>query len=407
MKLTRKLKVGLEARLLSGTMTGVGNYCFHLLQALTANHSDLSFIGFGLQSWSTLDAGALKRIGNELETHGAVAKPSGGGYKRAMHLLQAKGRSRLSRLGFAQSLYRSRFSRTVKHQSLDLFHAFNYLPVADPSVVTLPVVYDLSFIRFPEFHPADRLRVLERLPSLLERSPRVQTISEFSRNEIAAVYGYDRDKIFVAPPAAASIFRPLGLEVTSRDLVRFDVLPGKYLLSVGTLEPRKNLQTLVSAYARIPKAGRDTAPLLVVGGAGWGELNLPTETAALVSEGNLRFLGSVTNRELRSLYEGAIALLYPSVYEGFGMPVVEAMACGTNVVHSAHTSMDEVSNGFAMRVAATDVDAWSEAINGLIARSGSGSNVARPRLIAQAATFDWGRSAALVREAYAYLIEVR
>jgi glycosyltransferase involved in cell wall biosynthesis len=407
MKLAQKITVGLETRLLNGAMTGVGNYCFHLLQALTSDHPDLSYIGFGLRSWSTLDAGSLKRLESEHEERSTAAKPSVGGLRRAIRVVETKARSRLARLGLAQSLYRSRFSRTVKHQSLNLFHAFNYVPVADPGVVTLPVVYDLSFVRFPEFHPADRLRVLERLPLLLERSPWVQTISQFSRNEIATIYGYDRDRIFVAPPAAASIFKPLGLEVTRRGLVRFDALPGKYLLSVGTLEPRKNLQTLVSAYARLPKATRDQAPLLVVGGAGWGELNLPAETSALVSEGNLRFLGSVSNRQLRSLYEGAIALVYPSVYEGFGMPVVEAMACGTSVVHSADTSMDEIGNGLAMRVAATDVEAWSEAINNVIERSGTGSNVIRSTLMAQAATFDWSRSAALVRQAYADIVDLR
>ena len=405
--MTGKLKIGLEARILSGPMTGVGNYSFRLLQALTENHPELTYIGFGLRSWNALDAGILKNIENEQEERGVATKPKESRLKRSIRFLETKGRSRLLRLGLTQSLYRASFSRTVKHQLLDMFHAFNYLPVADPGVLTLPVVYDLSFVRYPEFHPIDRLRILEKLPQLLKRSPRVQTISQFSRNEIATFYGCERDKIFVAPPAAASNFRPLGLEVTKRELIRFDVSPGKYLLSVGTLEPRKNLQTLVSAYARLPKATRNLAPLLIVGGAGWGELGLPTETPALVSEGNLRFLGSVKNRELRSLYEGAIALLYPSVYEGFGMPVVEAMACGTNVAHSANTSMDEISNGLAMRVEATDVEAWSEVINVLIAQSDAESNVIGPRLIAQAATFDWGRSAALVQQAYAEMVDLR
>jgi glycosyltransferase involved in cell wall biosynthesis len=406
LKLTGKLKIGLEARILSGPMTGVGNYSFRLLQALAENHPELTYVGFGLRSWNELDAGILKNIENEQEERGVATKKESG-LKRSIRFLKTKGRSRLLRLGITQSLYRASFSWTVKHQSLDMFHAFNYLPVADPGVLTLPVVYDLSFVRYPEFHPIDRLRILEKLPQLLKRSPRVQTISQFSRNEIATFYGCERDRIFVAPPAAARNFRPLGLEVTKRELIRFDVAPSRYLLSVGTLEPRKNLQTLVSAYARLPKATRNLAPLLIIGGTGWGELGLPTETPALVSEGNLRFLGSVSNRELRSLYEGAIALLYPSVYEGFGMPVVEAMACGTNVAHSANTSMDEISNGLAMRVEATDVEAWSEAINILIAQSDAVSNVIRPKLIAQAATFDWGRSAALVWQAYAEVVDLR
>jgi len=402
-----KLRIGLETRLFSGAMTGIGNYSFHLLQALIRNHPELTYIGFGLGSWSNLDADALRTIEGQHEQHATVTQSSGSRTTRAIRYLKAKGRSQISGLGLAEALYRAQFLRTVKHQSLDLFHAFNYVPMADPDVATLPVVYDLSFVRFPEFHPKARLRRLERLPSLLKRSPRVQTISQFSRNEIASFYGYDPQRIFVAPPAAAGIFRPLGLEITRRDLVRFDVLPGKYLLAVGTLEPRKNLQTLVTAYARIPRASRNLTPLVIVGGAGWGELKLPSQTTALVSEGNLRFLGSVTNRELRSLYEGAMALLFPSIYEGFGMPVVEAMACGTNVVHSADTSMDEISNGLAIRVAAIDVDAWSEAINSLIARSGAGRDVIRSTLMAQAATFDWSRSAVLVRQAYADIVDLR
>ena len=275
MKSTGKLRIGLETRLFSGAMTGVGNYSFHLLLALARNHPDLTYIGFGLGSWSILDADALQMIEGGHQKHAVVASSRGGRTMRVIRYLKARGRSQIAGLGLAEALYRVQFLRTVKHQSLDLFHAFNYVPMADPGVVTLPVVYDLSFVRFPEFHPKARLRRLERLPSLLKRSPRVQTISQFSRNEIASYYGYDPDRIFVAPPAAAGIFRPLGLEITRRDLVRFDVGPGKFLLAVGTLEPRKNLQTLVAAYARIPRASRDRTPLVIVGGAGWGELKLP------------------------------------------------------------------------------------------------------------------------------------
>lgn len=406
MKSTKLLNIGLEARLFAGAMTGIGNYCFQLLRALTADYSELSFVGFGWQSWKHLDAAALSQIESGLEKQPTAVRPDRNQLAELIHHLKRKGRSRLTRLPLAQALYRSQFSRLVKRQSLDLFHAFNYLPAADPGIVTLPVVYDLSFVRFPQFHPIDRLRVLERLPSILERSPLVQTISEFSRNEIASFYGYDCERIFVAPPAASRIFRPLGPSITRRDLGRFGVAPKEYLLTVGTLEPRKNLKTLVSAYGRLPKAVRAGTPLFVVGGTGWGELNLPAETTSLVNEGSLRFVGSVTNAELRSLYEGSIALLFPSVYEGFGMPVVEAMACGTNAVHSINTSMDEVTNGLAMRVDATDVHAWSEAMASLIERTNSGERENTQKILDQAATFNWNRSAALVRKAYTQLTDV-
>jgi alpha-1,3-rhamnosyl/mannosyltransferase len=386
-------------------MTGIGNYCFHLLQALTTAYPELHYLGFRW-SWSALDTEVLKAIGKRNDAHVTGPKANPGAARRAIWHLESLSRRRLTRSALARSIYRSRFAQTASSQSLDLFHAFNYLPAADPGTTTLPVVYDLSFVRFPEFHPRDRLKVLERLAPLLERSLRVQTISQFSKNEIAAHYGLDRRRIFVAPPAAAGIFRPLGLHATAPDLVKFDVVPDRYLISVGTLEPRKNLKTLVSAYARIPRAVRSRAPLLVVGGAGWGRLDLPREASRLVSEGSLRFLGTVTNAELRSLYEGAIALLYPSLYEGFGMPVVEAMACGTRVAHSAGTSMDEISNGLALRVEGADVDGWSAAITSMIAQADAGEhNLAE--LTTQAAKFDWGRTAAIVRQAYADLIEFK
>jgi glycosyltransferase involved in cell wall biosynthesis len=397
MNASKSLTIGFEARLFAGPMTGIGNYSYLLLRALTTDYQELRFLGFNGQSWNRIDLAALDHIERSLEKQ---PLPASAGMARLINRLKQRGRARLTRIPLAQAIYRSQFSRLAKRQSLDLFHAFNYLPASDPGVITLPVVYDLSFIRFPQFHPIDRLKMLERLPSVLERSPFVQTISEFSRKEIASFYGYDYERIFVAPPAASSIFRPLGPDITQRDLSRFDVTCQTYFLTVGTLEPRKNLKTLVSAYGRLPKTMRARIPLLVVGGSGWGKLDLPAEASLLVNEGSLKFLGSVNNAELRSLYEGSIALLFPSIYEGFGMPVVEAMACGTNVAHSANTSMDEITNGAAKRVDATDVDAWSAVMTDFAARSNPTVCRDTQALIDQAATFNWNRSAAMVRKAY-------
>jgi glycosyltransferase involved in cell wall biosynthesis len=394
----KRVRIGLETRVLGGALTGVGNYTLRLLRSITATYPDVTYVGFDAHSWKVLDNHSLgPREGCDDVGHGSN-EPT------PMRTLLIKARSKLARLGYAQELYRSRFSRTIRHQSLDLFHAFNYLPAADPGVITLPVVYDLSFVRYPQFHPSDRLRILERLPQVLELAPRVQTISKFSKKEIARFYGYDEEKIFVAPPAAASLFRPLGFDWTARDIARYSLSPCNYLLSVGTLEPRKNLRTLISAYSLIPRFLRDRIPLVIVGGKGWGELGLPHVTNSLVNEGSLRFVGSVPNHDLRSLYEGAIALLYPSVYEGFGMPVVECMACGTQVVHSAGTSMDEITAGLALTIEATDVETWSKAIYELIESADSHEAEYREGLIARAAVFDWSSSAAIVRENYNALI---
>jgi alpha-1,3-rhamnosyl/mannosyltransferase len=395
----RTIKIGLELRVMAGAMTGVGNYSFHLLDALVRDHSELRYAGFGVTSWIPIDAEELQRI--------AAAKKS---RARGRGLLDKGGdrlrrimTSRLRQSDLALKLYRQQFARTVRRQSFDLFHAFNFLPFADPGVVTLPVIYDLSFLRYPEAHPRERLRRLERLPAVLDKAPLVQTISQFSRDEISSFYGYPKERIFVAPPAASAIFKPLGANAVRMDLATLGISKN-YLLAVGTLEPRKNLRTLIAAYQKLPRLMRDRTPLLVVGGKGWGELELPPGTSNLESEGNLRFLGSVSNRQLRSLYEGALALLFPSIYEGFGMPVVEALACGTPVFHSKNTSMDEITEGLAVRLPALDVEAWYGALESLIAEPIVSDDSDRMRRRARAATFDWHNSAKMVRMAYETLL---
>jgi glycosyltransferase involved in cell wall biosynthesis len=142
----------------------------------------------------------------------------------------------------------------------------------------------------------------------------------------------------------------------------------------------------------------------VVGNAGWGDLDLPRETESLKSDGTLRFLGAVSDVQLRSLYEGAIALVLPSIYEGFGMPAVEALACGTQVAHSLNTSMDEITDGVAtLRASATDVIAWRRILQELI---GNVQRVSGERdlRIARARQFDWHRSAEAVRSVYPRIV---
>jgi alpha-1,3-rhamnosyl/mannosyltransferase len=182
-------------------------------------------------------------------------------------------------------------------------------------------------------------------------------------------------------------------------------LPQRFILQVGTIEPRKNLRTLITAYAQLRPAERARMPLAIVGNSGWGDLELPQETAALKNDGRRRFLGAVTDTELRSLYEGAVALLFPSVYEGFGMTVVEALACGTEVVHAANTCMDEITRGQAITVSATDVHAWVAPMQRLIHEK-SGDRSRTDERVALAQAFSWTESAEIVMNAYQTLAKI-
>lgn len=397
--------VGLESGILDGPMTGIANYTFHIARSALEVSPDLRFSGFRQFDWQPLDLAALEwtaeRAGmaenrNLPQSYWRSAKSAAG----------VALRSRAGATGFssARIVYRTLrqmlFSLSVRKQSLDLFHAFNFRPLADPGVPVLPVIYDLSTFRHPEFHPHDRVKWLAPLADIVSRAPSVQTISEFSKREIGDLFGYPLERIFVAPPAAAAIFAPLGEGATQRDLDAISLRYGHFFLAVGTLEPRKNLRTLIAAYAQLPPAVRARFPLVIAGGTGWGELNLPEGTARLVAEGGLRFVQQVSTAQLRSLYEGARLMAMPSFYEGFGMPVVEALACGTPVAHSADTAMDEISGSVGRRVAALDVDGWIEVLKESLDGSDHSDPLRREARIAQARQFDWHRSAGLVVDAY-------
>jgi glycosyltransferase involved in cell wall biosynthesis len=402
----KKFRIGLETDFLSGPMTGVGNYCLHILNALMDDDDSFQFIGFSRLAWSALDWAKLReltRMHDKLSTaEEATRAKIGSGQKAYLTIRMGLARIELARSIYAR-LRAYRFSRDGGRNSLDLFHAFRFVPPGDLEIPILPVVYDLSFVRYPETHPKERLRELERLPDVIRKSRIVQTISEFSKREICEIYGCSPEKVVVAAPAAAAIFRPLGIDATCADIAPKGLTFHGYLLTVGTLEPRKNLKTLIAAYARLPAKVRQDSPLVVVGHKGWGNLALPKEADQMVRDGTLRFLGSVSDSELRSLYEGAIALLVPSVYEGFGMPVVEAFACGTPVIHSSNSSMDDITDGRSLRVSATDIDAWTVAIAQLLDNPIS-ATLGREERVARAQEYSWRESGRAVKKIYDQLL---
>ena len=157
---------------------------------------------------------------------------------------------------------------------------------------------------------------------------------------------------------------------------------------------------MIQAYSRLTPSERARCPLVLAGGRGWGNLDLPEQTETLVRDGSVRFVHDVTDPQLRNLYEGARLLLAPSLYEGFGMPVVEALACGTPVAYSADTAMEEISGDTGSRVGALDVDGWTGVLKNALNSTDHADPVRRTERIARAQEFDWRRSAGLVLDAY-------
>ena len=219
-------------------------------------------------------------------------------------------------------------------RSLDVLHCTTFRGPVRSGVLTVLTVHDLAILRSPEAFPRwHRLYGRVGLTRVLRAADAVIAVSEFTKGETAALAGVPAERIRVVPNGVDAVFAPDG-----------PAAAGDYVLAVATLEPRKNLSRAVEA-ARL--AGVD---LRVVGARGWGGVDVPG------------WVGEIPDSELAALYRGARCVLYPSLYEGFGLPVLEAMACGVPVVTSRETAMAEIAGGAAVLVDPLDAEAIAEGI---------------------------------------------
>jgi len=247
-----------------------------------------------------------------------------------------------------------------------LLHALAYvLPLAwsGPSVVT---VYDLSFWRTPERFPAAQRLYLSTLTRLaVRRAARVIAISQSTQRDVVELLGAPADRVRVVPLAIEDEFRPVTDTAALADLRRRRDLPEHMILYVGTLEPRKNLVTLLEAYARCrgdASPGSPLPPLVLAGGKGWGYEAIFAAVERLGLGEAVLFPGFVPHGELPLWYSAADVLVYTSLYEGFGLPVLEALACGTPVITSNVSSLPEVAGEAGLLVDPTDAAALAEAL---------------------------------------------
>jgi glycosyltransferase involved in cell wall biosynthesis len=224
---------------------------------------------------------------------------------------------------------------------VDVLHCPTYYAPLRPRVPTVVTVHDLAVLRRPEWFPRwTRTYAPRVVPQMIRAATRVIAVSEFTADEVETVLHVPRERVRVVPNGVDAIFTPDG--------PRAD---GDYVLAVGTLEPRKNLRRAVEAARRLG------VELRIVGDRGWGDV-----------EPGVGWLGRVGDEELARLYRGARCVVYPSLYEGFGIPVVEALACGTPVVTSRDSAMAEVSQGNAVLVDPEDVTSISAGIEAAVGR---------------------------------------
>lgn len=371
------MRIGIDVHMVGEQETGNETYVINLLRALLAREDSNEYVPLTPRP-SAFEAA----LGPSSRTRAVRVHP-------APSLLRVP-------LGIPLAAYR---------HSLDLLHMTYILPPVCP-VPTVVTIHDISFEVYPEtFSHRDRLVLSWGVPFSARRAVRVIAVSDHTKRELVHRYAIPDEKIRVIHEAAAPLFQPVKdparLEAVRR---KYSMAP-PYLLSVGNLQPRKNLATLLEAYGVAKAEGRISHQLVIVGGQGWQGARVLEQVKAQGLEGEVVLTGYVPTEDLPSLYSGADLFVYPSLYEGFGLPPLEAMACGTPVVASNAASLPEVLGDSAWLVDPHDVRELASTIlrilgDSALARRFSGLGLAHAR------RFSWDRTASQTVEVYREALEV-
>lgn len=286
---------------------------------------------------------------------------------------------------------------------IDLFHSPDFvLPPVSGRIPTLLTVHDLSFVHSPQTFPAQLVAYLNRIvPWSIGRASHVLADSVATKRDLIDVWQVPAEKIAVLYCGVNPAFQPITDEARLTAVRhKYHLDPAPYILSVGTVQPRKNYQMLIHAFR--PVADQHPHHLVIAGGKGWLYDEMLAEVERQGLNGRVHFIGFVDDADLPALYSGADLFAMPSLYEGFGLPLLEAMACGVPILSSNVSSLPEVVGETAVQLPPHDPQAWSQALLELLT-----SPQRRQQMIVdgfrQSRQFTWQQSASQLLEIYASL----
>jgi glycosyltransferase involved in cell wall biosynthesis len=282
----------------------------------------------------------------------------------------------------------------------DLFHWTNFLCCSQRAGKKILTVHDVSFFLFPEYHPLKRRLLFKAFfPRSLEQADHIITDSQNTKNDLVRYFAVPESKMTVIHLGADPSFRPVAKECAVPVLSEYGIKFEEYLLCVGTLEPRKNLVRLLQAYDLFRSNDSRGLTLVLAGADGWLNRELFDAIEQSAWKRDIKILGYVPKAHLPALYSGAVSFVYPSLYEGFGLPPLEAMACGAAVIASNSSSLPEVVGNAGLLIDPKQAESIAGAMSKLSGDVALRATL-RNRGLARAKMFDWQSTARKTLEIY-------
>ena len=331
-----KLLVNLSS--LNHPLTGIGEYTLNLVKEMLDDDQvqDLK----GIRSSKYLDRHQISVLIASLEQGHQTDQPLTR-YLKKMSRLKLIARIARKAINAYREISFRFYRNMLKHY---IYWEPNYICLNHQGVC-VPTVHDLSHLICPQFHPKARVKYLKaELPRTLARAKHVIVVSQYTKQSVMEHFDLDDQQITVVPPSVKSEYYPRTASECAQLKKRLG-LPENFILFVGTLEPRKNLQGLLLAYKLLSTELKSQYPLVLSGKKGWLLEDIEQILQPMLDSGEVIWLGFVKSEDLPVLYSSATAFTYVSHFEGFGMPIAEAMACGTAVIASDNTAMKEASGG--------------------------------------------------------------
>jgi glycosyltransferase involved in cell wall biosynthesis len=376
------MRIGIDGLPLTTPKTGIGHYTFELARAL-----------------ATIEPASQFEIVYP-STYPTIAVADGQEASLADNIPENLKLERVPVGPLGRHWWSAGLPRYIRRGKLDLFHGTNYDVPLWRQCATVLTIHDLSHLLHPETHEKRSvMRARRRLPLMARTADAIVTPTESVRREVCEFLKASPEKVFAIPEAARSCFRPMPFAETAEARQRLGV-GDDFLLTVGTLEPRKNLAVLVSAFAEVARAlPQRNLKLVIAGGRGWMSGPLFTAIERCPVRDRILLTDYLHDEDLRALYASCRAFIYPSLYEGFGLPPLEAMACSAPVIVSHIAALTETTGDAARFFDPQSVGDLAQEILELL----ENENALRELAITgqgRAAEFSWGRTARETMQVY-------